>query len=139
MSSATEIYSLRRIYETIRPDGDFASMDDFMDWAVAYYKVGYTVYKRDLTKPYSKKNCYWYYAVKKSDIITSPFCEGCTENMPVCETKGCFKYRCAFVNNWNENICIKPKDAPTEKDTKEYFQYEHPDLAREGICFISET
>lgn len=135
MSEATELYNLRRIYAAIRNDSDFDSLEDFIDWAADYYKAGYTVYKRNLARPYSKTNCYWYYRVKKNDNVTSPICEGCAENLPVCETTGCVKYHDWFVTNWNEKYCIRPKEEPQVETPKEYFRYEHPDLVREGIVF----
>ena len=54
MSEATELYNLRRIYAAIRNDSEFDSLEDFIDWAADYYKAGYTVYKQNLAKPYSK-------------------------------------------------------------------------------------
>jgi hypothetical protein len=33
----------------------------------------------------------------------------------------------------------KQERTQKEQPAREFFQYEHPDLVREGICFISET
>ena len=135
MSEAIELYALRRIYDGIREDSTFSSFEDFFDWAEGKYRVGHTIYKLDQTKPYSPENCYWYYAIKKVEDVTSPICEGCTVNMTICNTIGCLRYREYFVKNWNDNICAKPKEVPKPKNVKEYFRYEHPDLEREGIVF----
>lgn len=137
MSEAIELYALRRIYESIRKRSGFGSFKAFCDWAKGKYKAGFTVYRRDQSKPYSPENCYWYYAIKKVEAVTSPICEGCTVDMTICNTIGCLKYREWFVKNWNDNICAKPKEVPKPKNVKEYFRYEHPDLEREGIAFES--
>lgn len=50
-------------------------------------------------------------------------CNGCTKH---CPESGCADWRKWFVNNWNENICVKPEPA-----NREAFQYEHPDRVRE--------
>ena len=135
MSEATTLYALRRIYEGIRKRSEFGSFQEFCDWAEGKYQKGFTVYRRDQTKPYSPENCYWYYAIKKVEEVTSPICEGCTEDMTICGTIGCLRYREYFVTNWNENIRIKPKEVPVPKSVKEFFRYEHPDLQREGIVW----
>ena len=58
-------------------------------------------------------------------------CENCSSHSETCEkNKGCPKWRKQFIENWNENICIKPKVMH-----REAFLYEHPDLEREGIVF----
>jgi hypothetical protein len=92
----------------------------------------------DQTKPYSRDNSYWYYAIKKPDETESPICKGCEGAMIICNTIGCLRYREWFIKNWNDNICVKPKKVKEVKNVDGFFRYEHPDLVREGICFISE-
>ena len=45
---------------------------------------------------------------------------------------GCPAWRKYFIDNWNKNIMVKPKK------TRQFFQYEHSDLVREGIIFEHE-
>ena len=41
-----------------------------------------------------------------------------------------------FVKNWNENISISPKLQPQpDPNERQVWQYEHPDLEREGLRF----
>ena len=60
-------------------------------------------------------------------------CDSC-DKVCAAEGRGCGLWRDYFVRNWNENISVKPK-----KQAKEVFRYEHPDMIREGLCFILET
>jgi hypothetical protein len=55
--------------------------------------------------------------------MTGNPCETCTRD---CREEGCNAWRRWFVKNWNKNICVKPEPA-----TREVFQYERPDRARE--------
>lgn len=60
----------------------------------------------------------------------SPFCRNCRRCSNV--WRGCPAWRKYFIDNWNKNIMVKPKK------TRQFFQYEHPDLVREGIVFEHE-
>ena len=138
-SEATARYALKRIYDGIKDDSDFLSFDDFLEWADGKYKSRYAIYKMANYKPHSKSNSYWYkYKCDLPDVI-SPICEECGQKFYICGTIGCMRYREWYVQNWNENICSKTKEPKQPKQTrkrgKEYFQYEHPDLVREGIVW----
>lgn len=133
----TELYAIHRVWDTIAGDRKWSSFDAFVEWAEGKYKTGFTVYKLREDLPHSPENSYWYYHTRKPENTVSPFCAGCTEIMRVCNVKGCFKYRETFVKNWNENICRKPKEVKEEPIKREFFQYEHPDLVREGIVWTT--
>ena len=115
-----------RIYNAIKDKSTFPDFESFLEYSAGKYRIGFTVCRIDASKPYSPENCYWYYRDKKAEDVVSPICEGCTSQTSACDTAGCQKYREYFVK--------KP-----EEDTQKIFRYEHPDLVRDGLCFISET
>lgn len=131
----TDNYSLRRIYNRIKDDSTFDSFESFAQWAQGKRRTGFTVYKLREDEPHSPENSYWYYAVKPVPDTASPVCEGCEEALRVCNQQGCLKWRQWFVDNWNANICIKPKEVPEAPKTKGFFRYELPDLVRERIVW----
>ena len=123
--------SLRMVFKGIENDHTFSSFEAFCEWSEGKAKKGFTVYKVNVNKPHSPENSYWYYSQKRQEDVVSQICESCDQDMLVCHTIGCAKYREWFVKNWNKNICIRPAEPPK----REVFRYEHPDLEREGIVF----
>ena len=121
-----------RIYNAIQDKSTFPDFESFLEYSTGKYRIGFTVYRIDASKPYSPENCYWYYRDKKAEDVVSQVCEGCTAQTSACGTNGCMKYREYFVKNWNKNICRAKKP---EVNTQKIFRYEHPDLVREGIVF----
>ena len=64
----------------------------------------------------------------------SPFCRNCDRERCSNIWQGCPEWQDYFRKNWNENIRAKNSKA----QTRQFFQYEHPDLVREGIVFRHE-
>lgn len=123
--------SLRRIYEGLKDDHTFKSLEDFIEWSVKHgHKTRLTLYKLDTAKPHGPENSYWYQDNKPLPDIENPFCKGCDRP---CPGSGCLNYRKNFIIEWNRNICRRPKEIVP--DTERVFCYEHPDLVREGIVF----
>ena len=121
-------------------ESDFESFYHFLEWCSRSDYVKFAQIRRyNEDKPHGPENSFWYVrpvrepAKKQTD--TSPFCENCENNSSGCNIKGCLSWREWFIKNWNDNICIKPKCAPEEEKKNLYFQYEHPDLVREGIVW----
>lgn len=116
----------------------FDSFDTFAKWSSENGFQPYAQLRRnEPNEPHGPDNSFWYVKppyqpVPKHDY-TCKFCEGCTKGTCQKLLGGCKEWRKWFVDNWNENICRKPK--PKEPAKKEYFRYEHPDLVREGIVF----
>ena len=130
-SEKTGIYALRRIYETIANDSDFGSYEGFAEWSQGKYRTNYAIYKLDLNKPHSEDNSYFYHATHPTPDIVSEFCKDCTR-LCVKNGTGCKAFYDWWKEKWDKNICIKPKEQP-KPGKREFFQYEHPDLVREGI------
>ena len=127
--------SVSQVFRGLSADNEFESFEDFCEWSEQFdIKKGFTVYKRDTSKPHSKENTYWYYADKKAEEYTSPICENCEEDFLICNLNGCHKYRAWFVKNWDKNICHRPSQQEDPK-ARRVFVYEHPDLVREGITW----
>ena len=65
----------------------------------------------------------------------SPFCRNCTRDDCPTNGDGCKAWEEYFIANWNENIM---KSMGNHKKQRQFFRYEHRDLAREGIVFEHE-
>lgn len=65
----------------------------------------------------------------------SPFCRNCTRDDCPTNGDGCKAWETYFIDNWNKNIMKLEKN---HKIQRQFFRYEHPDLAREGIVFEHE-
>lgn len=65
----------------------------------------------------------------------SPFCRNCTRDDCPTNGDGCKAWETYFIDNWNKNIM---KSIGNHKKQRQFFQYEHPDLVREGIVFEHE-
>lgn len=136
-----------RWIKKIKRDCQWETFDDFLYWAASpERKPGLELRKIDATKPHGPNNSFWYSGVttrenarqeqkKKMDeyySIESPFCKSCGVQKSHC-INGCLAWKEWWIKNWNANICVKPKAA--EKAEREVFQYEHPELVREGIAW----
>lgn len=135
----TELYAIRRIWNSIAEDNEFPSFEGFVEWAEGKYRRGFAIYKLRECKPHSPENSYWYFKQKTPEDIESPFCAGCTVTMRACRDYGCQKYRKAYVKNWNENIRREQEIVTIKPMKREFFRYEHPDMVREGIVFEHAT
>lgn len=125
-------------YKKNLPESDFEDFDDFARWAAESGRQQYAqLRKRDPDKPHGPENSFWYirppYQKVERHDYTCKFCEGCDKGSCQTVPNGCREWRKWFVENWNEYICIKPKEPEPRK--REVFRYEHPDLVREGIVF----
>lgn len=64
---------------------------------------------------------------------TSRFCVGCSRECPGQGT-GCQEWKNWFVANWNSKISTSQKLHQSDA-ARHVWQYEHPDLEREGLRF----
>lgn len=133
-----------RYYKFLACDWD--CLDDFLFWASQNgYQKGLKLRKKNEKKNHGPDNSYF----EDSQLMIrrrkerfqeytqtqSEFCSEC--HLKKCPSGGCYAWQEYFIKHWNK--CIhheKPK--PVVVDTAKVWRYEHPDLVREGICFISE-
>ena len=115
---------------------DFESFDAFVKWCSENgFEDNARLRRYDEARPHGPDNSYWYVRPPYKPVQKiSPFCENCQQQSAGC-INGCDAWREWFVKNWNENICIKPKEVLPEPPKQGFFQYEHPDLVREGIVW----
>lgn len=145
---------IRNLYERYRHQNlreGFGTFDQFVKFcSESGFKSGMFMRKRDTDKIHSPENTFFtekFIPVNcakekvKKKRETNWICDGCSKKPCPASGSGCPAYRKAWVENWNKHIYFPKKAAPVVQDPnkKEYFRYEHPDLIREGICFISET
>lgn len=134
---AAEIRNLRsRWRKKISGDCTWKSFNAFAAWCGRNgYRKGLHLVKRYFDLPHGPGNSYF---GKSEDADTgeeeniSSFCNGCIRVCPG-SGAGCTEWREWFVKNWNQNIHIPIKGE--EKKIRQAFQYEHPDLEREGLRF----
>lgn len=131
----TQLRALSDRWPAIEKDSTFASLEEFVDWAAETgFQTGLELYKLNVCKPHGPGNSYWYARSKPTPDVVSPFCADCQRICPVSKN-GCEGYHSYYVENWDRNICRKPKEAPQAPKGREFFRYEHPDLVREGIAW----
>lgn len=147
--SSTETRNLYRVFWSIKDDCEWNNHKEFIEWASRFgYTKGRHLIKIDPSKKHGPDNSMYYDPVaaakerqeKRNEYVTyrSPFCESCEkENCLTNGSLGCLAWREYWVKNWNEKIYVPPKE-PEKSNTKRFWQYEHPDLVREGICFTLE-
>lgn len=147
--SSEETKNLYRKFWDMKNDTEWENYIEFMEWASKNgYEKGKRLVKIDPSKKHGPKNSIYFnpdpvVSVKKSKekraSIKSPYCANC--NSEYCRRMngavGCIGWQKYWIKNWNENIYIPPIE-PEDPNTKRFWQYEHPDLVREGICFIAE-
>lgn len=145
-----EVENIAKRWSSIDGGKNWESMDAFVRWCSENgYKKGITLRRYDPEKPHSPENSFFgepsreviqkrKQKKKETMEIKSPFCEKCQKFCPGSGSCGCEEWQEYFQKNWNENICIapkKPEPKPAVKEGLQVFQYEHPDLVREGIVF----
>ena len=146
-----EMDALRKKYCRIDGSSDFESFDSFLKFcANQNYKKGQRMRRRTLSKPHGPDNSFFvsnnYTEMRKKvdpkeikpDMMNP--CLGCgnqcdagTVECPI-GAMGCKEWRVWFQKHWDEFIHQYLK-SETEKKGREFFQYEHPDLQREGIVW----
>ena len=157
----SEVKNLRtRWRKSISKDSVWKDFDDFILWSSKNgYSKGVHLHKKRDDEPHGPNNSYYFgaytkgltsrerkraarkkpaheeYAQKnKLEDVVSPYCVGCERSCPG-HGIGCVGWEEYFVENWNQNICrtlIQPQPEPEIRQT---WQYEHPDLEREGLRF----
>lgn len=142
-----EVKNLTNRYYGFLESG-WVSADDFVIWAIENgYKKGAHLLKKNDSEAHGPNNSVFCDSKEQKRkilekrqeylSIQSPFCEKCERiSCPGRSESGCVAWRAYFVKNWNENIHFE-QEAKNEIDPRvqQYFQYEHPDLVREGIVF----
>ena len=113
------LYHRYRCFENTEQNG-FASLEDFIEWAASEkYAVGMKLERIDAKKPYSRDNC----------VMAAIYGDEEYQQRLISMWESVMKpIRERFKRELEEIERRKPKG-------KEYFQYEHPDLVREGIVF----
>lgn len=129
----------QRYHQYIKQDCTWQSREEFIAWCSEVdYISGARLRKYDETKPYGPDNAYFYVRTEPAPEPEPPLencpCDGCENPVVCCESHGCGKWGNWFLRNWDENI-HREIVRPAEKRGK--FQYEHPDLVREGIVWNS--
>jgi hypothetical protein len=112
----------------------FESFDEFCKWSVANgYQYGLRLRRIDQNLEYSPDNCIWT-ELQYSKIIQAKRKQYIDRwdrlVQPIRE-----RYK-EYLEAMNNPVTEQPKQGTQVRET---FKYEHPDLEREGICFISET
>lgn len=107
---------------------EFESFDDFYNWSIeSGWEYGKKLRRLNSNEGYSRDNCIWMDAEKARRYDSR-------DDLDIIRWND-------TVTRIRENLKNLPPPAPTKESPKgrEFFRYEHPDLVREGICFISET
>lgn len=111
--------------------------ESWIRWAYENgYKKGYHLGKFDDRKPHGPENSFFYESEAKMESDRKAKARNlCSECTLPCPAEGCAQWREWFVKNWDKNIYRKPNNALKEETERKvrFFQYEHPDLVREGI------
>lgn len=120
-------YVYKRIKGT-RFSVEFDSLADFYEWSKeSGWDYGKKLRRLNTSEGYSRDNCVWMDAEKARRYDSR-------DDLAIIRWND-------TVTRIRENLKNLPPPAPTKERPKgrEFFRYEHPDLVREGICFISET
>ena len=103
---------------------EFESLDDFYNWSIeSGWEYGKKLLRLNSNEGYTRENCIW---------IDAEYAQR-------------YDRRDYFsIDKWDETVarireCLKnlpPYDpVKQQRNGREFFQYEHPDLVREGIVF----
>lgn len=135
-----DIRRLNRMWnDKVRDDSEWECFDDFALWCSdCGYSKGMYIRKRKEMEPHSRGNSFFWSAgvdyqqleEEPVEVNTCSFCQGCEKSCT--HSMGCKDWKTWYITQWNKNISINPK---LRKGiyTRRTFQYEHPDLIREGI------
>jgi hypothetical protein len=135
-----EVRAARERWRKIANDCEWETFDDYLQWMVASgWSKGKHLRKRNFDLPHGPQNSIWVTADKEhmAEVASSipnvgnPHCDACEKNgTDACDGYGCAEWRTYFQENWDRNI---HKNVPMQHgDGREFYQYEHPDLIREG-------
>lgn len=125
------------------------SFDAFLLWCSQKgFKKSMQIVKLDDNLPHSPENSLFQYRNMKKPVkkpAENPpkqrkedigdFCAKCQNKCPSYRV-GCKAWEDQWVKNWNENISTSPKLHQSDA-ARHVWQYEHPDLEREGLRFES--
>lgn len=135
-----EVQAIRQRWNrSIQQDSTWSCFDEFLKWvSTAGYAKGIKILKIDESRPFGPDNAYCYrgrsLAAKEAAAHEKPeVCQNCIEETASCALYGCALWKEWFVKNWNDNIHVDIQLA-MRTPKKTVFQYEHPDLVREGVC-----
>ena len=130
MSDNSEYNAINYVYTGIKGQKfpiEFEDFADFYKWSKeSGWDYGKRLRRLDPEKGYTKDNCIWMDQLKAYKFD---------------KTNERIKRWDDFVSRVRENLKNLPPPTPVnqQRNGREFFRYEHPDLEREGICFISET
>ena len=114
----------RRLYRDHNLAEGFGSFEAWSEWVDnSDHNPFYHLKKRDKTKPHSPDNSY--------------FCERKPAYLQDGKNRG-ESWKEKFIRDWNERIYRPDPELQAKEPAKNVWQYEHPDLVREGIVWTGE-
>lgn len=117
----------------------FRSFSDFSEWSLSNgFFYGARLIRIDQCKGWSRENCKWVEIEKRSK-------RSCTDRIAMEIQWNKFvspirkRYKKELDSILDGDPIVKQPEPPKEETGKVFFQYEHPDLIREGIVFVGGT
>lgn len=126
MSDKSDYAAIRYVYTGIKGQKfpvEFKDFADFFEWSKeSGWDYGKRLRRLDQSKGYSRENCIWMDTEKTYKFD---------------ETNKLARQWDEFVNRVRENLKNLPPYDPVkqQRNGREFFRYEHPDLEREGIVW----
>jgi hypothetical protein len=114
----------------------FTDFQDFANWSMKNgYKYGRRLRRIDKGAEYSPNNMEWV------DVNVNSQSNEIAKQKAIAEWDAFIKpIRKQFKKELEQLQKIEEEEKIRQgQQVREFFRYEHPDLEREGICFISET
>lgn len=114
----------------------FDGFQDFSNWSVNNgYKYGRRLHRIDKGAEYSPDNMEWV------DVNVNSQSNEIAKQKAISKWDAFIKpIRKQFEKELEQLHQIEEEEKIRQaQQVREFFRYEHPDLEREGICFISET
>lgn len=114
----------------------FDGFQDFSNWSVNNgYKYGRRLHRIDKGAEYSPDNMEWV------DVNVNSQSNEIAKQKAISKWDAFIKpIRKQFEKELEQLQQIEEEEKIRQaQQVREFFRYEHPDLEREGICFISET